>query len=89
MTALGRMIIKQAIWYITTRYTGVEKDGVMVGKTKLVYGDTDSCLIKVEGIETDKLWPMGEGMSKATTHYLKTWWLKIDEEHSLVNPTRR
>lgn len=96
VTAMGRMMILKAIWFILTHYSGKEvevKDEItgkvsviIEGKTKLVYGDTDSCLIQVLNLASEKLWPLGEQISKETTHFLKTWWLKIDRECSLKSP---
>lgn len=93
VTAMGRMMILKAIWFILTHYSGKEIEVrdeitgeitvIIEGKTKLVYGDTDSCLIQVLNLASEKLWPLGEEISKETTHFLKTWWLKIDRECSL------
>lgn len=96
VTAMGRMMILKAIWFILTHYSGKEVEVrdeitgevtvIIEGKTKLVYGDTDSCLIQVLNLASEKLWPLGEQISKETTHFLKTWWLKIDRECSLKSP---
>jgi len=85
VTAMGRMMILKAIEYILTTFTGEIRNGKLVGKSKLIYGDTDSCLIQVLGLNTEELWPRGIEMSKETTHFLKCWWLKIDPKQTLVN----
>lgn len=86
VTAMGREVLRQAIKYIVTTFIGEVRDGKVVGKSKLVYGDTDSCLIQRLGLDTKELWPEGVKMSKSTTHFLKCWWLKIDVQLSLTNP---
>lgn len=76
VTAMGRGRIMNAIQYILRTFEG----------TKLVYGDTDSCLIQKKGLKEGELWPLGKKMAKSTTHYLKVSWLGMEEDLSFTHP---
>jgi DNA polymerase delta subunit 1 len=61
VTAMGRMLIMMAIDFIRKTYPFV----------KLVYGDTDSCMIHFEGKNLEEHFALIVEASKKTTHHLK------------------
>jgi DNA polymerase elongation subunit (family B) len=86
VTAMGRVIINEAIRYIVRSNPGDPNNmivGEPYGKAKLVYGDTDSCLIKFIGFFGRVAWDKGVSTSKATTHYLRCWTMGIDENKTI------
>ena len=70
VTAMGRRLIMMAIDKIRGTWTNC----------KLVYGDTDSCMIVFEGASLEQSFDLCEKASKVSTHYLKCWILGVDEE---------
>lgn len=71
VTAMGRFMINKAIDYIIEKYPNI----------KLVYGDTDSCMMNIAGVtDLHKLFDLAENIGAETTHYLKCLILKLEEE---------
>lgn len=70
VTAMGRFSILDSIRYIREKYP----------KTKLVYGDTDSCMINLGEMELKDIFDLAERIGEETTHYLKTQLLGLPEE---------
>lgn len=64
ITAMGRRLIVMAIMFILKKYAHL--------LPKLVYGDTDSCMITFEGVtSSEELFVLAKRISEETTHYLK------------------
>lgn len=77
VTAMGRMLIMEAIRYILAKYPAA----------KLVYGDTDSSMITFVGHSTAESFELGDKISKETSHYLKTYLLGFDENFEIECPS--
>ena len=52
---------------------------------KLVYGDTDSCMISVKGLAVDKTIALGIEFASLLTHYVKLFIMKVDSEHRVTD----
>jgi DNA polymerase delta subunit 1 len=61
VTAMGRFLILAAIEWIKKTYN----------YAKLIYGDTDSCMIQLEGKTLEETWETAELASKGVSHHLK------------------
>lgn len=70
VTAMGRKLITKT----------VKKIRKIWKNCKLVYGDTDSCMLKFEGATLKETFEYCTEASKRVTHYLKSWILKLKEE---------
>ena len=70
VTAMGRFSIIDTIRYIREKYP----------ITKLVYGDTDSCMLTFDGLTIEEIFDFAEKVGDETTHYLKTQLLEVPEE---------
>ncbi len=82
VTAKGRELITEAIKFVVTKYNGL--NGVV--KAKLVYGDTDSCMITFEGATTAESFALGDRISKEISHFLKTKLIGVAEDYTITNP---
>jgi DNA polymerase elongation subunit (family B) len=74
VTAMGRRLITMAIDKIKETWVNC----------KLVYGDTDSCMIKFMGCSLSESFELCEIASKMTTHYLKSYVLNLPENYVVV-----
>jgi len=70
VTAMGRELIMMSIKRILQEYEDC----------KLVYGDTDSCMITFPGKSLEETFVLAEEASKMVTHYLKTWLMREPED---------
>ena len=73
VTAMGRMMITMAIAFIRKIYPFV----------KLVYGDTDSCMIHFEGKSLDEHFTLIAEASSKTTHHLKCYIVGIPDDYTV------
>lgn len=73
VTAMGRRLIMMAIDRIKKEYPFV----------RLVYGDTDSCMIKFLGKTLDEAWQLAEEASKVATHAIKCYIVGVKEDHTI------
>lgn len=81
VTAMGRLLITEAINYILRSYPGVDANGFADWmKARLVYGDTDSCLIKFMHIFGREAFLHGLAVAARTTHYLRMWSMELPED---------
>ena len=88
VTGRGRFLIGKAIEFVLSRYPGVmDGAGEMIGKAKLVYGDTDSSMLTFIGKTTAESFELGDKISKEVSHYLKTYLLGFDEEYMIECPS--
>jgi DNA polymerase elongation subunit (family B) len=74
VTAMGRRLITMAIDKIRNTWDNC----------KLVYGDTDSCMIKFMGCSLSESFELCEIASKMTTHYLKSHVLNLTEDYAIT-----
>jgi DNA polymerase elongation subunit (family B) len=74
VTAMGRRLITMAIDKIKETWINC----------KLVYGDTDSCMIKFMGCSLSESFELCEIASKMTTHYLKSYVLNLPEDYVVI-----
>jgi len=70
ITAMGRHLIIKAIKEIIKKWP----------ETKLVYGDTDSCMLRFDGADVAQSWKMGEITSSYATHFLKCYIIGVPED---------
>jgi DNA polymerase delta subunit 1 len=79
VTAMGREFIRKSIEYIKREYPGSD----------VIYGDTDSCMIKFMYTVLEEVFKMGEECGKRVSIYLKSCLLGITEgevdSHPLIN----
>jgi DNA polymerase elongation subunit (family B) len=78
VTAMGRFLITMAIKYVLANY----KDA------RLIYGDTDSCMLNFPGYTFNQMFDVGGDISRRVTHYLKCYLLSrtyphIDESYTI------
>ena len=71
ITAMGRTLIMMAIQKIRDTWDNC----------KLVYGDTDSCMIIFEGTTLNEAFDLAIEASALATFYLKCWILGVDEDY--------
>lgn len=74
VTAMGRKLITMAIDVIKERYSFC----------KLVYGDTDSCMLHFTGKSLAESFDIAEEAGEMATHYLKSWILGVDEDFKVT-----
>jgi DNA polymerase delta subunit 1 len=74
VTAMGRKLITMAIDKIRKTWSNC----------KLVYGDTDSCMIHFEGATLKESFDLCAQASKIVTHHLKCWILQVQEDESVT-----
>ena len=74
VTSMGRKLIMMAI----------EKIKATWSFCKLVYGDTDSCMIVFEGKTREESFELCESAGEVVTHYLKSWIAGRDETFTVV-----
>lgn len=79
VTAMGRKLIIMAIDRIRKEWK----------KCKLVYGDTDSCMILFEGCDLKESFELCESASKLATHHLKCWIVGVDEDFTVKAKGKR
>ena len=84
VTAMGRRMITEAIRYIKQRYPGDPVTGK--GRAELVYGDTDSAMIKYHDLDTKESFEMGDKVCSETSHYLKCWTIGVKETFTIQEP---
>ena len=73
VTAMGRLLIMKAINRIKEAFS----------ECKLVYGDTDSCMLTFPGKSIEETFVLCDNASKIATHHLKSWLMKIDEDYKV------
>jgi DNA polymerase elongation subunit (family B) len=73
VTAMGRRLIMMAIDRIKKEYPSL----------KLVYGDTDSCMIHFTGKSLDEAWGLAEQASKIATHAIKCYIVGVPEDYTI------
>lgn len=73
VTAMGRRLIDMAIKKILSEWDFC----------KLVYGDTDSCMIVFMGKTLQESFNLAEEASSVGTHHLKSWILGVDEKYTV------
>ena len=73
VTAMGRQLITMAIDHIKSRYE----------TSRLVYGDTDSCMVRFEGADVAESFRLARVASRSTTHYIKSSILGLSENHQI------
>lgn len=72
VTAMGRDSIRKVINYILKRYPGAT----------LVYGDTDSCMIKFVGKTLLESYELAEDAEETASHFLKSYMQGISENYT-------
>ncbi len=75
VTAMGRKLIMMAIDKILSTWSNA----------KLVYGDTDSCMLKFIGCTLEESFDLCEEASCIATHYLKCWIIGVDENFTVID----
>lgn len=73
VTAMGRFLIMRAIDRIKEEYS----------TCKLVYGDTDSCMLHFEGASLAESFALAREASALATHSLKSYILGVDENFTV------
>lgn len=73
-TAVGRKWILASVDYILRNYPS----------SKLVYGDTDSCMMQFAGANVKESWQFGKDVEKRVTHYLKCVEIGVAEDAVLT-----
>ena len=73
VTAMGRKLITMAIAHIKTRYKSA----------RLVYGDTDSCMIRFEGAKVEEAFNLAHKAGRSATHYIKSSILGFPEDYQI------
>ena len=73
ITAMGRRLIIAAVERIKKEYTFA----------KLVYGDTDSCMITFAGQSLKDSFDFSKKASKIATHYIKCFIIGVDENYTI------
>ena len=73
VTAMGRKLITMAIDHIKTRYKSA----------RLVYGDTDSCMIRFEGAKVEEAFHLAQKAGRSATHYIKSSILGFPEDYQI------
>jgi len=73
VTAMGRKLITMAINHILSRYP----------TARLVYGDTDSCMIRFEGADVAESFRLAHLASRSATHYIKSSILNLPEDYKV------
>lgn len=90
VTAMGRLLITEAINYILRTFPGVNANGFADWmKARLVYGDTDSCLIKFMHIVGREAFAHGLMVAARTTHYLRMWSMNLPEDYEVGSGVHR
>jgi len=74
VTAMGRRLITMAIDKILKEWPDSE----------LVYGDTDSCMMKFLG-NLKECFAQAKKAAKVATHYLKCWIIGVDEDFTVTD----
>nr|QBK86590.1 MAG: DNA polymerase elongation subunit family B [Marseillevirus LCMAC102] len=75
VTAMGRKLIMMAIDKIRNTWPNA----------KLVYGDTDSAMLKFIGCTLEENFDLCEEASCIATHYLKCWIIGVDETFTVID----
>ena len=89
VTATGRELITEAIRWILEKYPGEAKEGFPNNdyrKAVLVYGDTDSSMIKFIGLTTVESYAMGQKVSREASHHLKCYLQGIPSTYTITVP---
>lgn len=73
VTATGRILITEANRFISEKFAPV----------KIVYGDTDSTMVKFGNLNVMDSYNTGDKVSKETSHHLKCFLMKIDSEFTI------
>lgn len=73
VTALGRKFILEAIRFLKE----------IIPCTKLIYGDTDSCMPKFVGKNLQESYKLSEEASKRISHHLKCYMMQIPDDYLL------
>jgi len=73
VTAMGRKLITMAIDHIKSRYT----------TARLVYGDTDSCMIRFKGADVAESFRLAHLAGRSATHYIKSSILNLPEGYTV------
>jgi DNA polymerase elongation subunit (family B) len=90
VTAMGRLLITEAINYIRRSYPGINANGFTDWMmARLVYGDTDSCLIKFMHIFGREAFLHGLAVAAQTTHYLRMWSMELPEGYEVGSGVHR
>ena len=73
VTAMGRKLIMMAIEKICKKYP----------ETRLVYGDTDSCMFTFENRTLEETFVLARECSRMVTHYLKCHIINVPEDYTI------
>lgn len=84
VTYLGRAFITEAIRFIVK--IAAPRRGV---EAKLVYGDTDSCMINLPGKSVEESYVLFQELTAEASHYLKCWSLGFEEDYSFECPSEK
>jgi len=83
VTAMGRQLIIAAIDFAVNRHMEKSKFKTLEIKPKLVYGDTDSCMLIFENATLGQTFTLAEEAGKMATHVLKSKIIGIGEDTTL------